>query len=53
MSLLANQSLSYILPGKDHGKARIRNMDKAMQHDLKKTLEAWLGMAPDFGVLNK
>jgi len=46
-------SKSYILPGKDHGKARIKNMDKAMQNDLKKTLEAWLGMAPDFGVLNK
>ena len=46
-------SKSYILPGKDHGKARIKNMDKAMQNDLKKTLEAWLGMTPDFGVLNR
>lgn len=46
-------SKSYILPGKDHGKARIKNMEKTMQNDLKKTLEAWLGMAPDFEVLSR
>lgn len=41
-------SKSYILPGKDHGKARIKYMDKAMQNDVKQTLAQWLGVSPNF-----
>jgi len=44
-------SKSYVLPGKDHGMARIKNMDKAMQEDLKRTLEEWLGVAPNLSAL--
>ncbi len=36
-------SKSYILPGKDHGKARIRNMSPEMQADFAAQLQAWLG----------
>ena len=37
-------SKSYLLPGKDHGQARIRNMSDAMQQDFTGTLKKWLGM---------
>lgn len=36
-------SRSYILPGKDHGQARIRNMSAAMQQDFSGKLSEWLG----------
>lgn len=36
-------SKSYILPGKDHGQARVRNMDEAMRQDFTSTLKKWLG----------
>jgi hypothetical protein len=40
-------SRSFILPGKDHGQARIRNMSDVMKKDLEATLESWLGIKPD------
>lgn len=36
-------SKSYILGGKDHGQARIRNMNPAMQADFEGKLQEWLG----------
>ena len=37
-------SKSYILPGKDHGQARVRNMSEVMRQDFTETLKKWLGM---------
>ncbi len=49
-SALVN-SRSFILPGKGHEKARIRNMDSSMQNDVKLLLEQWLGIVVDFSTL--
>jgi hypothetical protein len=45
-------SKSYILKGKDHGKARIKNMTPEMQQDLAQRLQKWLGIPVDLGKLN-
>ncbi|MBK8556640.1 MAG: hypothetical protein IPL65_13115 [Lewinellaceae bacterium] len=45
-------SKSYILPGKDHGQARIRNISILMAADFGLTLEQWLGISPDLSALN-
>ena len=47
----AVNSTSFILPGKDHGQARIRNMDAQMKADVKKLLEQWTGLTVDFSML--
>ncbi len=46
-------SRSYILPGKDHGQARIRNMSAEMQRDFSAKLSEWLHVEVDLGVLKK
>ena len=46
-------SRSFVLPGKDHGKARIKNMTPQMQKNVSDLLQQWLGFSPDFSVLNK
>jgi hypothetical protein len=43
-------SRSYILPGKDHGQARIRNMSAEMQRDFSAKLSEWLHVEVDLGV---
>jgi hypothetical protein len=43
---------SYILTGKDHGKARIKNMTPTMQQDLAQKIENWLGVKVDLEKLN-
>jgi PS-10 peptidase S37 len=44
-------SKSYVLKGKDHGMARIKNMTPEMQQDLAKRLEKWLEIPVDLGIL--
>lgn len=47
----AVNSRSFILPGKDHGQARIKNMDTAMKTEIKQLLENWTGLSADFSLL--
>lgn len=44
-------SKSFILPGTDHGRARIRNMDAKMKQAFAEQLKQWLGMDVDLGAL--
>ncbi len=44
-------SKSFILPGTDHGRARIKNMDAKMQREFAEQLKQWLGADVDLGVL--
>lgn len=37
-------SKAYVLPGKDHGKARIKNMDPVMKKQFADQLGLWMGM---------
>lgn len=46
-------SKAFILPGKDHGGARIKNMQPAMQQEVSQLLQQWLGLTPDFSTLAK
>jgi PS-10 peptidase S37 len=46
-------SKSYILVGKDHGKARIKNMSPEMQQDLALKLKGWLDLPVDLEQLGK
>ncbi|HEX2683132.1 MAG TPA: hypothetical protein VHL77_04335, partial [Ferruginibacter sp.] len=41
----------FILPGKDHGKARIKNMEPEMKAAVKQLLEQWTGLPVDFSML--
>ena len=45
-------SRAFVLPGKDHGKARIRNMDKKMQSEFKQLLGQWLKVDVNTDALN-
>lgn len=45
-------SKTYILPGKDHGQARIRNMSADMQQDFAEKLKDWLGTEVNLQKLN-
>lgn len=44
-------SKSFILPGTDHGRARIKNMDAKMQREFAEQLKQWLVADVDLGVL--
>ncbi|MEO6252642.1 MAG: S28 family serine protease [Ferruginibacter sp.] len=44
-------SKSFILPGKDHGKARIKYMDAEMKAEVKKLLEQWTGLPVDLSLI--
>jgi len=44
-------SKSFILPGTDHGRARIRNMDAKMKQSFAEQLKQWLGADVDLSVL--
>jgi len=46
-------SKAFLVPGKDHGKARIKNMKPDMQQQVSQLLQQWLGVTPDFSTLNK
>ncbi|TNE58586.1 MAG: hypothetical protein EP344_09865 [Bacteroidetes bacterium] len=46
-------SMSYILGGKDHGQARIRNMSETMQQDFAAKIKAWTGLDANMEVLKK
>ena len=44
-------SKAFVLPGKDHGKARIKNMEPNMKADFEKQVESILGLKPDLSKL--
>jgi hypothetical protein len=46
-------SKAFILPGQNHGGARIKNMKPEMQQSVSTLLQQWLGLTPDFTILNK
>ncbi len=44
-------SKAFVLPGKDHGKARVQYMDKTMQNEFKQLLGQWLKVDVNTDVL--
>ncbi len=41
-------SKAFIIPGKSHGTARIKNMDTKMQNEIKQLITEWTGLTVDF-----
>ncbi len=44
-------SRAFVLPGKDHGRARVKNMDKAMQDEFAQLLGQWLKVDVNIGAI--
>ena len=46
-------SKKYVIPGKNHATARIRNMDSDMQHDFVEKVRAMTGLDFNTGALKR